>query len=239
VVRAFGGRGVRRHFTKELEDMTSDTTEISTFRPAWRLGSEAAPMTDQTTVHIIDDEADVRHAMELLLEGAGYRTRSYSSAHAFFESDDRAGKGCVITDLRMPDASGIEVLTRLQQSGAGLPVVVVSGHRDVALAVHAMKKGAIDFIEKPFSAERLIEAVAAAVKRAERAHVDATPPNLAMLSRREQEVLNGVLAGKSNRIIGKELEISERTVESHRASIMRKTGARNLAELVRLAAAHG
>ncbi|MCW2285890.1 two-component system response regulator FixJ [Rhodoblastus acidophilus] len=218
--------------------MTSDTTETSTFRPAWRLGSEAAPSTGETTVHIIDDEADVRHAMELLLEGAGFRTRSYSSANAFFDSGE-SGKGCVVTDLRMPDASGIEVLTRLQQSGAGLPVVVVSGHRDVALAVHAMKKGAIDFIEKPFSAERLIDAVAAAVKRAERSHGDPPPPNLAMLSRREQEVLNGVLAGKSNRIIGQELEISERTVESHRASIMRKTGARNLAELVRLAAAHG
>lgn len=218
--------------------MTSDTTETSTFRPGWRLGSEAAPSTGQATVHIIDDEADVRHAMELLLEGAGFRTRSYSSAHAFFDSRE-SGKGCVVTDLRMPDASGIEVLTRLQQSGAGLPVVVVSGHRDVALAVHAMKKGAIDFIEKPFSAERLIDAVAAAVKRAERAQGDPAPPNLAMLSRREQEVLNGVLAGKSNRVIGLELEISERTVESHRASIMRKTGARNLAELVRLAAAHG
>ena len=196
-------------------------------------------MTEQATVHIIDDEADVRHAMELLLEGAGYRTRSYNSARAFFDSGDRAGKGCVVTDLHMPDASGIEVLTQLQQSSLGLPVVVVSGHRDIALAVHAMKKGAIDFIEKPFSAERLVEAVATAVQRAERAHGDATPPTLAMLSRREQEVLNGVLAGKSNRIIGQELEISERTVESHRASIMRKTGARNLAELVRLAAAHG
>jgi FixJ family two-component response regulator len=219
--------------------MTSDTTETATFRPAWRLGSEAAPLTDQATVHIIDDEADVRHAMELLLEGAGYRTRSYNSARAFFDAGERGSRGCVVTDLRMPDASGIEVLTRLQQSGAGLPVVVVSGHRDVALAVHAMKKGAIDFIEKPFPAERLVEAVAAAVQRTERAQGEATPPTLAMLSRREQEVLNGVLAGKSNRIIGHELEISERTVESHRASIMRKTGARNLAELVRLAAAHG
>jgi two-component system response regulator FixJ len=190
-------------------------------------------------VNIIDDEADVRHAMELLLEGAGYRTRSYNSARAFFDSGERGSRGCVVTDLRMPDASGIEVLTRLQQSGAGLPVVVVSGHRDVALAVHAMKKGAIDFIEKPFSAERLVAAVAAAVQRTERAQGDPTPPTLAMLSRREQEVLNGVLAGKSNRIIGQELEISERTVESHRASIMRKSGARNLAELVRLAAAHG
>jgi FixJ family two-component response regulator len=220
--------------------MTSNATENSTFRPTWRLESEPVKMTEQTTVvHIIDDEADVRHAMELLLEGAGFKTRSYSSAAAFFDAGDRAGKGCVVTDLRMPDASGIEVLTRLHQSGAGLPVVVVSGHRDVALAVHAMKKGAIDFIEKPFPAERLIDAVRAAVKRAERDTGETAPKNLSNLSRREQEVLSGVLAGKSNRIIGHELEISERTVESHRASIMRKTGARNLAELVRLAAAQG
>ena len=219
--------------------MSSDTTETSTFRPLWRLESEPTTMTDQATVHIIDDEADVRHAMALLLEGAGYRTRSYNCARAFFDAGDRSGKGCVVTDLRMPDASGIEVLTRLQQSGVGLPVVVVSGHRDVALAVHAMKKGAIDFIEKPFSAERLLEAVRVAIKRAERSPSEAAPPSLSMLSRREQEVLSGVLAGKSNRIIGQELEISERTVESHRASIMRKTGARNLAELVRRAAAQG
>jgi two-component system response regulator FixJ len=206
------------------------------FRPAWRLEDEPGAMSDETTVHIIDDEADVRHAMALLLEGAGYRTRSYASARAFFDAGGRDGKGCVVTDLRMPDASGIEVLTHIQQSGARLPVVMVSGHRDVALAVHAMKKGATDFIEKPFSAERLVEAVRLAVERTERSPGAMPPRSLSMLSRREQEVLGGVLSGKSNRIIGQELDISERTVESHRASIMRKTGARNLAELVRLAA---
>jgi len=219
--------------------MSSDTTtEASAFRQIRRFDSEPTQVNDQATVHIIDDEADVRNAMELLLEGAGFRTRSYGSARAFFDSG-HGGVGCVVTDLRMPDASGIDVLTRLQQGGAALPVVVVSGHRDIALAVHAMKKGAIDFIEKPFTAERLVEAVRGAVKRSERAPVETSPGNLSMLSRREQEVLGGVLAGKSNRIIGQDLEISERTVESHRASIMRKTGARNLAELVRLAAEQG
>lgn len=203
--------------------------------------SETTKMNDQATVHIIDDEADVRHATELLLQGAGYRTRSYSSARAFFDEGDHAGAGCVITDLRMPDSSGIEVLTRLQEKGAGaLPVVVVSGHRDIALVVQAMKKGAVDFVEKPFSAERLIEVVRAAVNRAERNASEAPPQNnISLLSRREQEVLSRILAGKTNKIIGHELEISERTVESHRASIMRKTGARNVAELVRLAAAQG
>lgn len=197
---------------------------------------ESATMSD-AIVHIIDDEADVRHSMELLLESAGFRTRSYSSVRAFFDACDGAS-GCVVTDLRMPEANGIDLLARIRESGAALPVVVVSGHTDVALAVHAMKKGAVDFIEKPFSAERLIEAVRAAVERTERAPSgqQAPRPNLFMLSKREHEVLARVLSGKSNRTIGQELDISERTVESHRASIMRKTGARNLAELVRLAA---
>lgn len=197
--------------------------------------SERPTMSD-AIVHIIDDEADVRHSMELLLEGAGFRTRSYNSVRAFFDGCDGAA-GCVVTDLRMPEANGIDLLARIRESGATLPVVVVSGHTDVALAVHAMKKGAVDFIQKPFSAERLIEAVRAAVERTERAPSEQAPrTNLFMLSKREHEVLARVLAGKSNRTIGHELDISERTVESHRASIMRKTGARNLAELVRLAA---
>jgi two-component system response regulator FixJ len=220
--------------------MSSEATAASLSKPFWRLECEPTKMSDPATVHIIDDEADVRNAMELLLEGAGYRTRSYSSARAFFDAGDRDGHGCVITDLRMPEASGIDVLTRIQQDGGALPVVVVSAHKDVALAVHAMKKGAVDFIEKPFSAERLIEAVRAAVQKTERRPGEAPAKiGMAVLSKREHEVLARVLAGKSNRIIGQDLEISERTVESHRASIMRKTGARNLAELVRLVAAQG
>jgi two-component system response regulator FixJ len=193
----------------------------------------------EATVHIIDDEADVRHSMELLLEGAGFKTRSYGSVRAFFDGCQGETVGCVVTDLRMPEASGIDLLTRIRESGASLPVVVVSAHPDVALAVHAMKKGAVDFIEKPFSAERLVEAVRAAVERIEPASAAAPRANLFMLSTREHEVLSRVLAGRSNRAIGQDLDISERTVESHRASIMRKTGARNLAELVRLAASEG
>jgi two-component system response regulator FixJ len=205
-----------------------------------RLQSEPTTMSETAIVHIIDDEADVRHSMELLLEGEGLRTRSYISVDAFFESGGDECPGCVVTDLRMPGASGIDLLTRLQQSGAALPVIVVSAHTDVALAVHAMKKGAADFIGKPFSAERLVEAVRAAIERVDRDHGEPPPrASLSMLSKREHEVLGRVLAGKSNKIIGRELEISERTVESHRASIMRKTGARNLAELVRLAAKQG
>ncbi|PPQ37938.1 two component transcriptional regulator, LuxR family [Rhodoblastus acidophilus] len=224
--------------------MSTETIKVSP-PAAWRLNHDTVRAATknqggvQAVVHVIDDEADVRHAMELLLEGAGFVARSYPSARAFFESNPYEGPGCVITDLRMPESSGIEVLARLRQNGAALPVVIVSGHKDVALAVHAMKKGAIDFIEKPFSAERLIETVRAAVERVARAPSEPPQARLSMLSKREHEVLDRVLAGKSNRMIGVELDISERTVESHRASIMRKTGARNLAELVRLAAAQG
>jgi two-component system response regulator FixJ len=220
--------------------MSTEAIKALSSRPLWRFGSEPTAMSDQAIVHIIDDEADVRHAMQLLLEGAGFKARSYNSVRAFFETGECEGPGCVVTDLCMPEASGMEVLTRIQQSGAAMPVVVVSAHQDVALAVHAMKKGAVDFIEKPFSAERLVEAVHAAVESIDRCSFE-TPQrtNLSMLSKREQEVLGRVLAGKSNRIIGQELKISARTVESHRASIMRKTGARNLAELVRLAAKQG
>jgi len=224
--------------------MSTETIKVSS-PAAWRLNHDAvrAATKDrgcvQAVVHVIDDEADVRHAMELLLEGAGFVARSYPSARAFFDSNPCEGPGCVVTDLRMPESSGIEVLARLRQNGASLPVVIVSGHKDVALAVHAMKKGAIDFIEKPFSAERLIETVRAAVDRVARAPSEPPQARLSMLSKREHEVLDRVLAGKSNRMIGVELDISERTVESHRASIMRKTGARNLAELVRLASEQG
>ncbi|MCW2286541.1 two-component system response regulator FixJ [Rhodoblastus acidophilus] len=175
-------------------------------------------MAQPSTIHIVDDEADIRHAMELILESAGYRARSYSSAREFFDADHRGSNGCVVPDLSMPDESGIELLARLQQSAAAMPVIVVSGRGDIALAVHAMKKGAVDFIEKPFSAERLIQAVRVAV---EKANLNEPIPqtDLPMLSRREKEVLSEALVGKANKIIGQELKISERTVESHRASI--------------------
>jgi two-component system response regulator FixJ len=189
------------------------------------------------TVHIIDDDGMVRHSIELFLESAGFETKSYPSAQAFISVVDKSTDGCVVTDVRMPEMNGIDLLIKLHQSGLPLPVIVISGHADVALAVHAMKQGAVDFIEKPFHADSLIAAVRHAFDRYVVA--PATPPTAKMstLSARENEVLNGLLQGKSNKAIGRDLNISERTVECHRANVMRKTGAGSVAELVRMAVA--
>jgi len=191
---------------------------------------------DDAIIHIVDDEVDVRSSMALVLESAGFRTRSYSSGPELLNSLDRNSPGCVITDMRMPEMNGIGLLTKIQESGARLPVVIVSAHSDIALAVHAMKKGAVDFIEKPFQPDRLIGAVRAAVRRLAQNADETSGTNLSELSAREVQVLDRVLAGKPSKLIARELAISERTVESHRASILRKSGARNLAELVRMAA---
>jgi len=186
------------------------------------------------TVHIIDDDGLVLHSVELFLETAGFETKSYKSAQEFVGVLDKTTRGCIVTDVRMPEMSGIDLLIKLHQSGLTLPVIVMTGHADVALAVHAMKQGAFDFIEKPFHAESLIAAVQRALDRSN-GQSKASNARLAMLSSRENEVLNGLLQGKSNKVIGRDLNISERTVECHRANVMRKTGAGSVAELVRMA----
>ena len=186
------------------------------------------------TVHIIDDDGLVLHSVELFLETAGFETKSYKSAQEFVGVLDKTIRGCILTDVRMPEMSGIDLLIKLHQSGLTLPVIVMTGHADVALAVHAMKQGAVDFIEKPFHAESLIAAVQRALDRSD-GPSKASNARLAKLSSRENEVLNGLLQGKSNKLIGRDLNISERTVECHRANVMRKTGAGSVAELVRMA----
>jgi two-component system response regulator FixJ len=193
------------------------------------------PQLDRAqTVHIIDDDGLVLHSVELFLETAGFATKSYKSAQEFVGVLDKTTRGCIVTDVRMPEMSGIDLLIKLHQSGLTLPVIVMTGHADVALAVHAMKQGAFDFIEKPFHAESLIAAVQRALDRSNGSS-KASNARLAMLSSRENEVLNGLLQGKSNKLIGRDLNISERTVECHRANVMRKTGAGSVAELVRMA----
>jgi two-component system response regulator FixJ len=193
------------------------------------------PQLDRSqTVHIIDDDGLVLHSVELFLETAGFETKSYKSAQEFVGILDKTTRGCIVTDVRMPEMSGIDLLIKLHQSGLTLPVIVMTGHADVALAVHAMKQGAVDFIEKPFHAESLIAAVQRALDRKD-GPSKASNARLAMLSSRENEVLNGLLQGKSNKLIGRDLNISERTVECHRANLMRKTGAGSVVELVRMA----
>lgn len=192
-------------------------------------------MPDKGTVHVVDDDTAVRQSLAFLLASAGLGVRLYERAAAFLERLDEAEPGCVVTDVRMPEMDGLELLSRLKRAASQLPVIVMTGHADVALAVQAMKEGAVDFIEKPFDDDRFLKAVESAMKRV-------PPPELKTkeirvrldgLSERERQVLDGVLAGKQNKVIGYELGLSPRTVEVYRANVMTKMGANSLPELVK------
>ncbi len=188
-------------------------------------------------VHIVDDEEAVRTSLSFLLGAAGFAVRTHASATAFLEIAPGIRNGCLVTDLRMPDIDGVELLRRLGAAGAMLPAIVVTGHGDVQMAVEAMKNGALDFIEKPFSDEVLIDSISRAVDRASSARdVEASAARvrdkLASLSQREVQVLKGVVAGQANKTIAFELGISPRTIEVYRAGLMSKMQAKSLAELV-------
>ena len=189
-------------------------------------------------VHIVDDEEAVRNSLAFLLNSSGFAVRTHASALAFLEVAPSLKNGCLITDLRMPDVDGVELLRRLNASGTMLPAIVVTGHGDVQMAVEAMKNGAMDFIEKPFSEDVLIESIRRAVERAA-AQLDAgetaarTRERLASLSERERQVLKGVVQGKANKTIAHELGLSPRTVEVYRSNLMSKMQVKSLADLVR------
>ena len=192
------------------------------------------------TVHIVDDEEAVRKSLAFLLTMCGFTVRVHASATAFLTIAPTLAKGCLITDLRMPDMSGVELLQRLGEVQALMPAIVVTGHGDVPMAVEAMKAGALDFIEKPFEDEVLVAAVqkAAAELLAHPDKGNSVPEihaRLGQLTDREQQVLSGVVAGLPNKTIAFDLDISPRTVEVHRANIMTKMQAGSLAELVRMA----
>jgi two-component system response regulator FixJ len=189
-------------------------------------------------VHLIDDDEDVRRALAFLLGTAGLAVKVYESATSFLAQDLAALAGCVVSDVRMPGIDGLELVRRLAASGVRLPVVVMTGHADVAMAVEAMKAGAIDFIEKPFADEVLLSAIQAAFSREERRPGDKDPhvqARLDSLTPREKQVLDGLLAGHPNKTIAFDLGLSPRTVEVHRANVMTKMGASSLSELVRMA----
>jgi two-component system response regulator FixJ len=196
-------------------------------------------MTADPDVHVIDDDEAVRESIDFLLRSAGLSVRTYDSATSFLDVAPKIGAGCVITDVRMPGLTGIDLLRRLQEMQIGLPVIVITGHGDVPLAVEAMKCGAVDFLEKPFDDDVLLASVRAALNRseesaaveAERAEIRA---RIGALTQRERDVLEGLVAGHPNKIIAFKLEISPRTVEIYRANLMTKMKAGSLSELVRM-----
>ena len=190
-------------------------------------------------VHVVDDDLAVRQALAFLLASDGLTVRVHESASAYLAAVVDPG-GCILTDVRMPELDGIEFLRRLRQRGPMPPVIVMTGHADVPLAVEAMRAGAVDFIEKPFDDEVLLASVRSALAQAARslnraAHQSAVRARLATLSERERQVLDGLVAGKANKVIGLDLGISPRTVEIYRANVMAKLQAGSLSELVRMA----
>jgi two-component system, LuxR family, response regulator FixJ len=196
--------------------------------------------SDKGLVHVIDDDEGLRESLAFLLRTAGIAVKSFSSAAAFLDTLPDASLSCVITDVRMPDISGIDLLRRLKEIKIAAPVIVITGHGDIALAVEAMKIGAVDFLEKPFDDEVLLASVEAALRRhdgqtkreSERTEIEA---RLAVLSPRERDVLGGLVAGRANKQIAFDLGISPRTVEIYRANLMNKMQAGSLSELVRMA----
>lgn len=190
-------------------------------------------------VHVIDDDEAMRESLAFLLDTSGLTARTYESAVNFLHELDASEPGVIVTDVRMPEMNGLELVRRLKAREVGLPIIMITGHGDVPLAVEAMKAGVVDFLEKPFEEHSLLAAIRAALADSCRADEDQVERDrlkqvLESLSRREHEVLNGVVEGKLNKVIAHELGISPRTVEVYRANVMSKTGARGLSELVRM-----
>jgi two-component system response regulator FixJ len=197
-------------------------------------------MKSSSVVHVIDDDDAARDSLAFLLRSAQIEVRTYETALAFLANSKPLQPGCIITDVRMPEMTGIELLRRLRENGIDVPVIVITGHGDIPLAVEAMKYGAEDFFEKPFDDDALLKAVHSAFSRLEgvaQKTVERAALNerLATLSNRERQVLEGLVAGKPNKIIAFDYDISPRTVEIYRANVMTKMQAASLSELVRMA----
>ena len=195
-------------------------------------------MSTIATVHVVDDDAAMRDSLRILLEASGFLVRTYDSASAFLASSPQ-GFGCVLTDVRMPDIDGLELLRRLGDQGLQLPVIVMTGQGDIAIAVQAMKAGAVDFLEKPFGDESLLGAIARALEESERLRERAATSaeaaaRLAALTPREREVFDLLVTGLPNKAIANTLGTSPRTIEVHRARVYEKLQSHSLPDLVRL-----
>ena len=201
-------------------------------------------MAEPAAVHVIDDDEAVRHSLEFLLDCAGIPVRTYESGLAFLKVVGELRSGCILTDVRMPDLDGLALQQKLLEMGIRLPVIVMTGHGDVPIAVQALKAGAADFIEKPFDDEALVTAVRSALDASLRSQerekeAEEIAARLATLTPRERQVLDRLVAGQPNKTIAFDLGASPRTVEVHRARVMEKMGARSFSELVRMAVSVG
>lgn len=194
----------------------------------------------QTEIHIVDDDEAIRQSIGFMLRKAGHLVVTYASGDEFVKAVDRTTRGCVLLDVRMPGVDGLEVQRHLSEAGIALPVIMLTGHGDISLAVRAIKAGAIEFLEKPFERAALLSAIDEALGHADRgergqlAAADAVV-RLAALTPRERDVLDLIVAGRPNKLIAFELGIATRTVEVHRAHLMEKLHARSLSEVLRIA----
>ena len=201
-------------------------------------------MQPEQVVYVIDDDDAARQSLEFLLKTVGIKVFGFESAKIFLEKLPHIKSGCIITDVRMPEITGIDLLRRVRESSVDIPVIVITGHGDVSLAVEAMKIGAVDFLEKPFDDEMLLSSVHTALRKGvdtarHKAEVSDITDRLAALSQRERQVLEGLVAGKANKVIAFDLGISPRTVEIYRANVMTKMSANSLSDLVRMAITAG
>ncbi|WP_414473328.1 response regulator FixJ [Microvirga sp. M2] len=197
-------------------------------------------MSSGAVVYVVDDDVGVRKALSFLLVSAGLNVRLYESASSFLREVSDPGRCCIVTDVRMPGIDGLEFIRRLNERGFNAPIIVMTGHADIPLAVEAMKAGAIDFLEKPFREDRFLEVVRFALVCDEKSvrrsqELLKTQARLQSLSQRERQVLDCLVEGKANKAIAHELNISIRTVEIHRSNVMAKMEARSLSELIRMA----
>lgn len=200
--------------------------------------TQANPPTEALSVFIVDDDAHVRESLGFLLESLGFKAETFESAKAFLESDALHRNGCLVVDIRMPDMDGLELQQELARRAIALPIIIVTGHGDVPLAVRAMKAGAIEFLEKPYNEHALVESVRRGLREAtalaeERQNHLAARKRFELLTEREREVYELLVVGHPNKVIAYKLHISPRTVEIHRAHVMEKMQARNLADLIR------
>lgn len=191
-------------------------------------------------VHLVDDDASVRRSVGFMLKTSGFQVQTYESGADLLRNSSQLEQGCILLDIRMPGMDGLEVQQALQEKGVGLPVIIMTGHGDVGLAVKAMKAGAVDFIEKPFEKDALFSSLSEGFHRLSQKEVTGerrkdAEVRLQALTAREREVLEGLAQGLPNKTIAYDLGISPRTVEIHRANVMSKLGVRSLSEALRIA----